>query len=167
MKINKIAVLAFVLQLQFLLLIGVVQGQGLIRDFGFKKMGNELIPKEPGWNHPSYRGWEVMSIPGLISTYYDLDQDGELDYMVIRKINRKVSAEEVPLEQAIQIAKYDRASLFISHPVIYFTQQYPLFYCLGLDFRRNCRNIWVDVAEDGLNGNEESYTLSSPRPNVR
>ncbi|HCG73573.1 MAG TPA: hypothetical protein DE038_09760, partial [Nitrospina sp.] len=24
------------------------------------------IPKEPGWNHPSYRGWESLSITGLI-----------------------------------------------------------------------------------------------------
>ena len=44
-----------------------------------KKLG---IPKEPGWNHPSYRGWESLSITGLIATYYDLDLDRELDYMV-------------------------------------------------------------------------------------
>jgi len=34
------------------------------------------IPKEPGWMAPSYRGWELLSIPGLIATYYDLDLDG-------------------------------------------------------------------------------------------
>ena len=31
------------------------------------------IPKEPGWKAPSYCGWELLSIPGLIATYYDLD----------------------------------------------------------------------------------------------
>ena len=43
------------------------------------------IPKEPGWRDPSYRGWELLSIPGLIATFYDLDLDGKLDYQVIRK----------------------------------------------------------------------------------
>jgi len=36
-----------------------------------------------------------------------------------------------------------------------------------VDYRRNCRDIWVDIAEDGLNGNEELYTLSTPSLGVR
>ena len=58
-------------------------------------------------------------------------------------------------------------SLGFSHPVVYFTNRNPLFYCLGVDYRRNCRDIWVDIAEDGLNGNEELYTLSTPSLGVR
>ena len=126
------------------------------------------IPKEPGWNHPSYRGWESLSLPGLIATYYDLDLDRELDYMVIRKVIRKASAEETTIEKAIEIAKFDDLSVFFSHPVVYFTNRNPLFYCKGVDHRRNCRGqIWVDIAEDGLNGNEELYTLSTPGIGVR
>ena len=125
------------------------------------------IPKEPGWKDPSYRGWEVMSMPGLISTYYDLDLDGKLDYMVIRKIIRKASSEEVDVEQAIRIAKFDGLSVYFSTPVIYFANRNPLFYCKGMDYRKNCRDIWVDIAEDGLNGNEELYTLSGPKLGVR
>ncbi len=129
--------------------------------------GSELIPKEPGWKDAAYRGWEVMSIPGLISTYYDLDLDGKLDYMVIRKIIRKASSEEVDVEQAIRIAKFDGLSVYFSTPVIYFANRNPLFYCKGMDYRKNCRDIWVDIAEDGLNGNEELYTLSGPKLGVR
>jgi hypothetical protein len=126
------------------------------------------IPKEPGWNHPSYRGWESLSLPGLIATYYDLDLDRELDYMVIRKVIRKASAEETTIERAIEIAKFDDLSVFFSHPVVYFTNRNPLFYCKGVDHRRNCRgDIWVDIAEDGLNGNEELYSLSTPSLGVR
>ena len=126
------------------------------------------IPKEPGWNHPSYRGWESISLPGLIATFYDLDLDRELDYMVIRKVIRKASAEETTIEKAIEIAKFDDLSIFFSHPVVYFTNRNPLFYCKGVDHRRNCRGqIWVDIAEDGLNGNEELYTLSTPSLGVR
>jgi hypothetical protein len=126
------------------------------------------IPKEPGWNHPSYRGWESISLPGLIATFYDLDLDRELDYMVIRKVIRKASAEETTVEKAIEIAKFDDLSVFFSHPVVYFTNRNPLFYCKGVDHRRNCRGqIWVDIAEDGLNGNEELYTLSTPTLGVR
>ncbi len=128
---------------------------------------NQEIPKEPGWNDPSYRGWESLSIPGLISTFYDLDRDGKLDYMVIRKVIRKASAEETTIEQAIDIAKFDNLSVYFSHPVVFFANRNPLFYCKGVDSRRNCNNIWVDIAEDGLNGNEELYTLSTPSLGVR
>ena len=130
-------------------------------------LSNQGIPKEPGWNDPSYRGWESLSIPGLISTFYDLDRDGKLDYMVIRKVIRKASAEETTVEQAIEIAKFDNLSVYFSHPVVFFANRNPLFYCKGVDSRRNCNNIWVDVAEDGLNGNEELYTLSTPSLGVR
>lgn len=126
-----------------------------------------IIPKEPGWKSPAYRGWELMGIPGLISTYYDLDLNGKLDYMVIRKILRQTSAEKTSVEQVVEIAKNENLSVYVSHPTIYFTVKFPLFYCLGVDFRRNCRDIWVDIAEDGLNGNETRYTLSAPLPNVR
>jgi hypothetical protein len=125
------------------------------------------IPKEPGWNAPSYRGWELVTITGLISTFYDLDLDGELDYMVTRKIIKKSKADGMTVEKAIEIAKVDNLSVYFSHPVVYFTNAAPLFYCLGLDSRRNCRNIWIDIAEDGLNGNEELYTLSTKNPLVR
>ena len=125
------------------------------------------IPKEPGWRDPSYRGWELLSIPGLIATYYDLDLDGKLDYQVIRKIIRKGSSEKMTIQDAIQSARIDNLTVYVSKPVIYFTIKYPLFYCMGVDFRRNCTNIWIDVAEDGLNGNETLYTLSKPRKPVR
>lgn len=127
----------------------------------------EAIPKEPGWKAPSYRGWELLSVPGLISTYYDLDQDGTLDYMVIRKIMRKVFTSDTTMEEAIEMARYDKMAVYFSNPAIYFTNKHPLFYCKGVDFRKNCRDIWVDIAEDGLNGNEELYTLSTPRAHVR
>ena len=98
------------------------------------------IPKEPGWKDPTYRGWEIMSITGLISTYYDLDLDGKLDYMVIRKIIQKATAESTTIDQAIAIAKSQEMSVYFSHPVIYFTKRYPLFYCKGVDYRRNCND---------------------------
>ncbi len=125
------------------------------------------IPEEPGWRHPSYRGWESLSVPGLIATYYDLDLDTKLDYMVIRKVIRKGSAEETTIEQAIEIARFDNLSVYFSHPVVYFTNRNPLFYCKGVDSRRNCKDIWVDIAEDGLNGNEELYSLATPSMGVR
>lgn len=125
------------------------------------------IPKEPGWKDSSYRGWELLSIPGLIATYYDLDLDGKLDYQVIRKIIRKGSSEKMTIQDAIQSARIDNLTVYVSKPVIYFTTKYPLFYCMGVDYRRNCRNIWIDVAEDGLNGNETLYTLSKPHVPVR
>ncbi len=132
-----------------------------------QKSDEVQIPKEPGWKDPSYRGWELLGIPGLIATYYDLDLDGTLDYQVIRKIIRKGSSEKMTIQDAIQSARIDHLTVYISNPVIYFTSKYPLFYCMGVDFRRNCRNIWIDVTEDGLNGNETLYTLSKPQIQVR
>ena len=130
----------------------------------FRMVADNPIPKEPGWKDPTYRGWELLSIPGLITTYYDLDMDGKLDYQVIRKIIRKAASEEISIQEAIRSAQIDNLTVYISHPVTYFTSKYPLFYCLGVDYRRNCLNIWVDIAEDGLNGNESLYTLSDPNP---
>jgi len=154
----------------FIAMLFLVSGQVWAADQsdGFKKPESASdIPKEPGWRHPSYRGWESLSVPGLVATYYDLDLDRQLDYMVIRKVIRKASAEETTIEKAIEVAKFDGLSVFFSHPVVYFTNRNPLFYCLGVDYRRNCRDIWVDIAEDGLNGNEERYTLSTPSLGVR
>ena len=125
------------------------------------------IPQEPGWKAPSYRGWELLSIPGLIATYYDLDLDGRLDYQVIRKIIRKGIRAKMTIPDAIQSARIDNLTVYISNPVIYFTSKYPLFYCVGVDFRRNCRNIWIDVSEDGLNGNDTQYNLAQPQIPVR
>ena len=128
---------------------------------------NIQIPKEPGWKSPSYRGWELISIPGLISTYYDLNLDGKLDYMVIRKMLRKSAADKMSIKEAVESAKYDGLTLYVSKPIIYFTSKFPLFYCIGLDYRKNCEKMWVDIEEDGLNGNEAHYTLSRPTPIVR
>ncbi len=153
--------------LQVLVFASVLKAQSVKKPGSAADPKAPVIPKEPGWKDPSYRGWEVMNVPGLISTYYDLDSDSQLDYMVIRKILRKASSEETTVEQAIAIAKHDEMSVYFSHPVIYFTHRHPLFYCIGVDYRRNCRDIWVDVAEDGLNGNEELYTLSTPGLGVR
>ena len=94
-------------------------------------MSNLGIPKEPGWSHPSYRGWESLSIPGLISTFYDLDRDGKLDYMVIRKVIRKASAEEITIEQAIEIAKFDNLSVFFFASGGIFHQRQPAFLLQG------------------------------------
>jgi hypothetical protein len=148
-------------------LAAVFTGMGEAQTLKDPSAKGAVIPKEPGWKDPSYRGWEVMSIPGLISTYYDLDLDGQLDYMVIRKIIRKASSEEVDVDQALRIAKFDGLSVYFTTPIIYFTNRHPLFFCKGLDYRKNCRDIWVDIAEDGLNGNEELYTLSTPKLGVR
>jgi len=166
-NIQRYATLLLVCGAQLLAFSGPLKAEpGHDSAIGGVAQGME-IPKEPGWKDPTYRGWEIMSITGLISTYYDLDLDGKLDYMVIRKIIQKATAESTTIEQAIAIAKSQEMSVYFSHPVIYFTNRYPLFYCKGVDYRRNCNDIWVDIEEDGLNGNEELYTLSTPRLGVR
>jgi hypothetical protein len=166
-KTAKIIFISLIFQSHLLLWVGVGMAQ-TSSDGSFGSQGKALqIPKEPGWKAPSYRGWELVTLTGLISTYYDLDLDGQLDYMVIRKIIKKSKADGMTVEKAIQIAQVDNLSVYFSHPVVYFANGAPLFYCLGLDARRNCKNIWIDIAEDGLNGNEELYTLSTPNPLVR
>ncbi|HIE79979.1 MAG TPA: aldehyde dehydrogenase family protein, partial [Nitrospinaceae bacterium] len=71
------------------------------------------------------------------------------------------------IEQAIEIAQFDNLSVYFSHPVVFFTNRNPLFYCKGMDSRRNCKDMWVDIAEDGLNGNEKLYSLATPSMGVR
>ena len=166
MRVAHILILVIFIYAQFLIFVFESESQGSLQEGLLQVITLDDIPKEPGWRDPAYRGWEVLSIPGLISTYYDLDLDGKLDYMVTRKISRKASSEEVDMARAIELAEFDQQAVYFSNPVIYFTSKYPLFYCKGLDNRKNCRNIWVDISEDGLNGNEEVYTLGSPLQNT-
>ena len=166
MRFAQIVILVFFVHAHFLIFVFESEGQLHLKEDLIQISTLDDIPKEPGWRDPAYRGWEVLSIPGLISTYYDLDLDGKLDYMVTRKITRKASSEEIDMAQAIELAEYDHQAVYFSNPVIYFASKYPLFYCKGLDYRKNCRNIWVDISEDGLNGNEEVYTLGSPMQNT-
>jgi len=166
MRFAQIVILVFFVQAHFLVFVFESEGQLYLKEDLIQISTLDDIPKEPGWRDPAYRGWEVLSIPGLISTYYDLDLDGKLDYMVTRKIARKVSSEEIDMAQAIELAEYDHQAVYFSNPVIYFASKYPLFYCKGLDYRKNCRNIWVDISEDGLNGNEEVYNRGSPMQNT-
>ena len=166
MRFAQIVILVFFVHANFLIFVFESEGQLYLKEGLIQISTLDDIPKEPGWRDPAYRGWEVLSIPGLISTYYDLDLDGKLDYMVTRKITRKASSEEIDMAQAIELAEYDHQAVYFSNPVIYFASKYPLFYCKGLDYRKNCRNIWVDISEDGLNGNEEVYNLGSPMQNT-
>ena len=166
MRVAQTIILVFFVHAHFLIFVFESEGQLYLKEDLIQISTLDDIPKEPGWRDPAYRGWEVLSIPGLISTYYDLDLDGKLDYMVTRKIARKVSSEEIDMAQAIELAEYDHQAVYFSTPVIYFASKYPLFYCKGLDYRKNCRNIWVDISEDGLNGNEEVYNLGSPMQNT-
>ena len=167
MKARSISFLFGMVLVHMLWINGPAHAQGSFPSLSSPNSDEVQIPKEPGWRDSSYRGWELLSIPGLIATYYDLDLDGKLDYQVIRKIIRKGSSEKMTIQDAIQSARIDNLTVYVSNPVIYFTTKYPLFYCMGVDFRRNCRNIWIDVAEDGLNGNETLYTLSKPNVPVR
>ena len=166
MRLVKVVILIFFIHAHSLIFVVNSEGANITKENIQSDVKAGDIPREPGWKAPAYRGWEVLSIPGLISTYYDLDLDGKLDYMVTRKISRKASSEEIDMDRAIELAQYDQQAVFFSNPVIYFTSKYPLFYCKGLDYRKNCRNIWVDISEDGLNGNEEIYTSSSPLQNA-
>jgi len=166
MRFAQIVIFVFFVQGHFLIFVFESEGQLFLKEDLMQVSTLDDIPKEPGWRDSAYRGWEVLSIPGLISTYYDLDLDGKLDYMVTRKIVRKASSEEIDMARAIELAEYDHQAVYFSNPVIYFASKYPLFYCKGLDYRKNCRNIWVDISEDGLNGNEEVYTLGSPMQNT-
>lgn len=156
--LRKILALLIIAQVTCLIALGPAFAQDDIN-----ASSNTRIPEEPGWKSPTYRGWELVSINGLIATYYDLNMDGTLDYMVMRRILRKMDASDINLDEVIKTAKSDNLSAYISTPVIYFANRFPMFYCLGVDSRRNCKDIWIDVQEDGLNGNEVLYTLSVPQ----
>ena len=107
MKVIKTIVLVFFVHAYFLIFVDNPEGSNVTKEYIQSDVQVGDIPREPGWKAPSYRGWEVLSIPGLISTYYDLNLDGKLDYMVTRKISRKASSEEIDMDRAIELAQYD------------------------------------------------------------
>ena len=93
MRVAQTMIVVFFVYAHFLIFVFESEGQSIPKEYLVQTGTVDDIPKEPGWRDPAYRGWEVLSIPGLISTYYDLDLDGKLDYMVTRKIARKASSE--------------------------------------------------------------------------
>ena len=120
MRLIKVVILIFFVHAHFLIFVVNSEGANIAIEYIQSDVQTGDIPREPGWKDPAYRGWEVLSIPGLISTYYDLDLDGKLDYMVTRKISRKASSEEIDMDRAIELAQYDQQAVYFSNPVIYF-----------------------------------------------
>jgi len=118
MRFAQIVIFVFFVQGHFLIFVFESEGQLFLKEDLMQVSTLDDIPKEPGWRDSAYRGWEVLSIPGLISTYYDLDLDGKLDYMVTRKIVRKASSEEIDMARAIELAEYDHQAVYFSNPVI-------------------------------------------------
>ena len=112
MRVIKTIVLVFFVHAYLLAFVVNSEGANITKEYIQSDVQAGDIPREPGWKDPAYRGWEVLSIPGLISTYYDLDLDGKLDYMVTRKISRKASSEEIDMDRAIELAQYDQQAVF-------------------------------------------------------
>ena len=79
MRVAQVVILVFFIHAHFLMFVFESESQSSLGEDLIQTSTLDDIPKEPGWGDPSYRGWEVLSIPGLISTYYDLDLDGDLD----------------------------------------------------------------------------------------
>ena len=79
MRVAQTMILIFFVHAHFLIFVFESEGQSIPKEYLVQTGTVDDIPKEPGWRDPAYRGWEVLSIPGLISTYYDLDLDGKLD----------------------------------------------------------------------------------------
>ena len=102
MRFAQIVILVFFVHANFLVFVFESEGQLYLKEDLIQISTLDDIPKEPGWRDPAYRGWEVLSIPGLISTYYDIDLDGKLDYIVTRKIARKASSEEIDMARALE-----------------------------------------------------------------
>ena len=97
----------------------------------------------------------------------DLNLDGKLDYQVIRKIIRKGSSEKMTIPDAIQSARIDHLTVFVSNPVIYFTSKYPLFYCLGVDFRRTAEARPSISLQSGVKRNGRITRSKQPRASSR
>ena len=73
MRVAQTMILVFFVHAHFLIFVFESEGQSISKEYLVQTSTLDDIPKEPGWRDPAYRGWEVLSIPGLISTYYDLD----------------------------------------------------------------------------------------------
>ncbi len=80
----------------------------------------------------------------LFYIFYDLYQNGTVNYMTARRVIR-VSQNEY------------------TNTVVELVAEYPLFYWFDINgdgrFRHEDNEIWVDPEEDGINGNEVQYHL--------
>ncbi|MEK6576544.1 MAG: hypothetical protein AAB014_03190, partial [Nitrospirota bacterium] len=120
------------------------------------------IPEEPGPNDPSYTGWDtVYSLP-LIKVDYDLDNDGKVDFSVVRTVIRMFYYDELSVDLVNEIGNtYYYAKVFPRMDAVYVTNPNGLFYYIDLDEDGKCDIMWEDREEDGLNGNEILYDSPS------
>ena len=120
------------------------------------------IPEEPGPNDPSYIGWNtVYSLP-LIRVDYDLDNDGKVDFSVVRVVERMFYYDELSADLVNEIGNtYYYAKVFPRMDAVYVTNPNGLFYYIDLDEDGKYDIMWEDREEDGLNGNEILYESPS------
>lgn len=133
-----------------------------IVDEGLTASDLPAIPEEPGPNDPSYIGWNtVYSLP-LIKVDYDLDNDGKVDYSVVRMVIRAFYYDELSVDTVNEIGNtYYYAKVFPRMDMVYVTQHCGLFYYIDLDEDGKYDIMWEDREEDGLNGNEILYDSPS------
>lgn len=155
------------------ILVGLSITGGLARGDpteGLKYLSNQeltasdlpAIPGEPGPNDPSYTGWNtVYSLP-LIRVDYDLDNDGKVDYSVVRTVIRMFYYDELSADLVNEIGNtYYYAKVFPRMDAVYVTNPNGLFYYIDLDEDGKYDIMWEDREEDGLNGNEILYDSPS------
>ena len=101
--------------------------------------GNPLNPPyqgeviEPGldWLHAE-RCYEIIQQNGMVEIGYDRDADDKADWITIHRVDR----DQAPMQHA-------------------------LFYALDVDGNGQWEMVWIDLNEDGWNGNEELYQQSN------
>lgn len=126
------------------------------------------IPEEPGLNDPTYIGWNtVYSLP-LIKIDYDLDNDGKVDYSVVKMVIRSFYYDEFSVDTVNEIGnEYYFAEVFPNLDAVYVVKPHALFYYIDLDEDGRYDIMWEDKEEDGLNGNEILYDSPSGMFNVK
>ena len=106
-------------------------------------------------------GWDVQP-NGLLFISYDLDQNGKVDFIALRRVLKTYFTDE-PLRM---VAKSNGGCpvFFVNYHssrFVYITSKMPLFYAID----RNEDGLWdlmyKDVLEDGVNGNERFYDSPS------
>lgn len=91
---------------------------------------------------------------------FDLDGDGEVDYMTARHITRFIATIEKTemFDKNAPPEKYGESSPPEYERLIVETKPYPLFYWHKPKGAKQFQQ-WIDEAEDGVNGNEKPYDI--------
>ena len=108
-------------------------------------------------------GWDLTAT-GLVAIYYrhqGLLPDHVTFHRIVQQGFESGSMDELRLSFGPTVTILQADTTTETLPYVYVIVSQPLYYGTAIDSLGLARDIWIDIEEDGLNGNEQKARLEA------